>query len=92
MKLKNPGCQRKNLTPNSEAYRATMDSRCCVCPGEIVSTGKMFGRIKFLRSQPELFQKKWRKVRDSNPRDAINAYTISSRAPSTNSDNFPFEL
>ena len=25
----------------------------------------------------------WRRVRDLNPRDAINVYTISSRAPST---------
>ena len=57
-KPKKPECQRKNPTPNSEAYRATMDSRCYVCPGEIVSTGKMFGRIEFLRSQPELFCKK----------------------------------
>ena len=27
----------------------------------------------------------WRRERDSNPRDAINVYTISNRAPSTNS-------
>ena len=27
----------------------------------------------------------WRRERDSNPRDAINAYTISNRAPSTSS-------
>lgn len=31
-----------------------------------------------------------RKERDSNPRDAINAYTISSRAPSTSSAIFPY--
>lgn len=65
-----------------------MNSRCCVCPGEIVSTGELFGE-----SSPCIHSRfantKWRKVRDSNPRDAINAYTISSRAPSTNSDNFP---
>lgn len=32
----------------------------------------------------------WRRERDSNPRDAINAYTISNRAPSTNSAISPW--
>ncbi len=33
----------------------------------------------------------WRRERDSNPRDAINAYTISNRAPSTSSAISPTE-
>ena len=32
----------------------------------------------------------WRRERDSNPWDAINAYTISNRAPSTSSAISPF--
>ena len=31
----------------------------------------------------------WRRGRDSNPRDAFNAYTISSRAPSASSATSP---
>ena len=31
----------------------------------------------------------WRRARDSNPRTVLGGYTISSRAPSTSSDNSP---
>lgn len=31
----------------------------------------------------------WRRVRDLNPGDAFDAYTISNRAPSASSDNSP---
>ena len=31
----------------------------------------------------------WRRARDSNPRYVFSVHTISSRAPSTNSDNSP---
>ena len=34
----------------------------------------------------------WRRRRDSNPRDAINAYTISSRAPSTKLGDFSIDI
>ena len=34
----------------------------------------------------------WRRRRDSNPRDAINAYTISSRAPSTKLGDFSMHI
>ena len=34
----------------------------------------------------------WRRGRDSNPRDAFNAYTISSRAPSASSATSPIAL
>ena len=33
-----------------------------------------------------------RRERDSNPRDTFDAYTISNRAPSTNSDTSPYWL
>ena len=33
----------------------------------------------------------WRRGRDSNPRDAFNAYTISSRAPSASSATSPIQ-
>ena len=35
------------------------------------------------------FFNEWRRAWDSNPRDGLAVYTISSRAPSTNSDNSP---
>ncbi len=34
---------------------------------------------KFLK---KLYPDEWRRERDSNPRDAINAYTLSKRTPS----------
>ena len=33
---------------------------------------------------------RWRRVRDSNPRNGVSVYTISNRAPSARSDNSPW--
>ena len=63
----------------------------CAETAENPDSKRFSGIEKAHRNSIKITVDLWRRARDSNPRNAFYVYTISSRAPSTNSDNSPFK-
>ena len=88
------GCLRTCINENAAGQRETnaeLYRRASV--RKIVKSGQIGGQEVFAHKKspentqfPRLFV--WRRRRDSNPRDAFDAYAISSRAPSTKLGDF----
>ena len=92
-----PGCRRFFVRKNVQAPQQTpphqyknRNKQYDACSDFDDNRPKRPQAKKDVGASDSRLLRRWRRERDSNPRDAINAYTISNRAPSTSSAISPW--